>query len=155
MDYKRVILGIIAFIVSLVGGIVFHPLLWKNDSAVNAIVTIFSILAGFLIAVITLIVDPIMASAKNSRQLKFMRSTIKRKLFRHNALFILYLVSLGLSLIMFLTPDKIEGFKKLVQCVFLTLSIFVLLLSFTLPFSLLKIQLEKYDAKIDESENKK
>jgi hypothetical protein len=153
MDYKRIGMLLLAAVISVVFGIKYHHLLWKNDAAVNVIVTIFSILAGFLIAVITLIVDPILSAAKNASQLKYMRSTIKRKLFRHNALFVLYLFSLGLSLLMFLTPDQNIVLKKLLHCIFLSISIFVFMISFTLPFSLMRIQLEKYDAKIDDKEN--
>lgn len=155
MDLKRIFAFLLVTAFSISIGIMYHPLLWKNDSAVNTIVTIFSILAGFLIAVITLIVDPILSSAKDVSQLRYMRSTIERKLFRHNALFTLYLLSLGLALAMFITPDQQEQIKKSIQCIFLSLSIFVLLMSFTLPFSLMRIQIEKYDAKINEKEANK
>lgn len=46
-----------AVIVSAAVGYFFQPMVAHNTDAVNTVVTIFSILAGFLIAVITLIAE--------------------------------------------------------------------------------------------------
>jgi hypothetical protein len=46
-------------------GYYFQPMIANNPNAINTVVTIFSILAGFLIAVITFIVDPVLSKAKN------------------------------------------------------------------------------------------
>tara|TARA_B100001093_G_scaffold462893_1_gene478502 strand:+ start:247 stop:402 length:156 start_codon:yes stop_codon:yes gene_type:complete len=50
--------------VSGVIGYHFQPLISNNPDAVNTVVTIFSILAGFLIAVITFIAEPTLKVAK-------------------------------------------------------------------------------------------
>ena len=54
-DWWRIGKLVAAIGVSAAVGYWFQPLVAKNKDAVNTVVTIFSILAGFLIAVITLI----------------------------------------------------------------------------------------------------
>ena len=86
-----VAVGVSAFI-----GYRFQPMVANNPDAVNTVVTIFSILAGFLIAVITFIAEPTLQQAKNWEELQHMKETVRRKLFRQKLLFFLYLLTLGL-----------------------------------------------------------
>ena len=120
----------------------------KNKDAINLIVTVFSILAGFLIAVITLIVDPIISSTDNISELKLMRNTVRNKLRRHEWLFYLYLLSLAILLSLLIIPDTYKMVKLLTSHIFVFLSVAVFLNSFALPSSLISIQLDKYEAKI-------
>lgn len=46
-------------------GLYFQPMIAGNSDAVNTVVTVFSILAGFLIAVITFIAEPTLKKAKD------------------------------------------------------------------------------------------
>ena len=138
-----------ATIVSGSVGYLFQPMVAHNTDAVNTVVTIFSILAGFLIAVITLIAEPTLKQAKNWQELQLMKKTVQRKLFRQKLLFFLYLITLGVALGTFLVPDSQAELRKWLETVFLGLATFVFLASFDLPGSLMKIQIERYEAEMD------
>ncbi len=130
-------------------GYFFQPMVANNTDAVNTVVTIFSILAGFLIAVITLIAEPTLKQAKNWQELQLMKQTVQRKLFRQKLLFFLYLITLGVALGTFLVPDAQAELRRWLETVFLGLAAFVFLASFDLPGSLMKIQMERYEAEMD------
>lgn len=138
-----------AVIVSGAVGYFLQPMVAKNTDAVNTVVTIFSILAGFLIAVITLIAEPTLKQAKNWQELQLMKKTVHRKLFRQKLLFFLYLITLGVALGTFLVPDEQLKLMLWLERSFLALATFVFLASFGLPGSLMKIQMERYEAEMD------
>jgi len=138
-----------AIVVSGAVGYLFQPMVAHNTNAVNTVVTIFSILAGFLIAVITLIAEPTLKQAKNWQELQLMKKTVQRKLFRQKLLFFLYLITLGVALGTFLVPDAQAELRRWLETVFLGLATFVFLASFDLPGSLMKIQMERYEAEMD------
>lgn len=139
----------VAIGVSGAAGYYFQPMVANNTDAVNTVVTIFSILAGFLIAVITLIAEPTLKQAKNWQELQLMKQTVQRKLFRQKLLFFLYLITLGVALGTFLVPDAQAELRRWLETVFLGLATFVFLASFDLPGSLMKIQMERYEAEMD------
>lgn len=138
-----------AIVVSGVIGYFFQPMVADNTNAVNTVVTIFSILAGFLIAVITLIAEPTLKQAKSWQELQLMKKTVQRKLFRQKLLFYLYLVTLGVALGTFLVPESQAELRRFLEAIFLGLATFVFLASFDLPGSLMKIQMERYEAELD------
>ena len=82
IDWWRLVKLAIALGVAGFIGYRFQPMVSNNPDAVNTVVTIFSILAGFLIAVITFIAEPTLQAAKNCQELQQMKATVKRKLFR-------------------------------------------------------------------------
>lgn len=125
-----------------------------NTDAVNTVVTIFSILAGFLIAVITFVAEPTLQQARTWDELQRMKKTVRRKLNRQQLLFFLYLLTLGVALAMFLTPPDMLTVLKWLQIAFLGLATFVFLASFSLPGSLMKIQMERYEAALEDSRPK-
>ncbi|WP_319772806.1 hypothetical protein [Breoghania sp.] len=150
IDWKRITKIVILLFISCFVGYRFHPTVQNNPNAVNTIVTVFSILAGFLIAVITFVTEPILKQAKDWSELSLMKETVRRKLFRHQILFFLYLLTLGIALAMYLTPPGMTQVLKWLETVFLGLATFVFLASFSLPGSLMKIQMERYEAALEE-----
>lgn len=148
-DWLRLGKLVVALGVSAAVGYMFHPMVANNPDAVNTVVTIFSILAGFLIAVITLIPDPTLKKAKNWTELQAMKKTVKRKLHRHNILFLLYLLTLGSALCLFLVPSGPTQFRGFLEMFFLGLATFVFLASFDLPGALMKIQMDRYEAEME------
>lgn len=138
-----------AIVVSGLIGYFFQPMVADNTNAVNTVVTIFSILAGFLIAVITLIAEPNLKQAKSWQELPLMKKTVQRKLFRQKLLFYLYLITLGVALGTFLVPESQAELRRFLEAIFLGLATFVFLASFDLPGSLMKIQMERYEAELD------
>jgi peptidoglycan/LPS O-acetylase OafA/YrhL len=141
----------IAIIFSSLIGWFGQPLISNNTDAINTIVTIFSILAGFLIAVITFIAEPALARAKNWEELQKLKPLVEKKLARQSILFVLYLATLGLALLMFLVPDDYHNILVWFERAFLALAIFIFILSFTLPGSLMKIQMERYESILESS----
>lgn len=148
-DWWRIAKLATAIVVSSAVGYYCQPLVAKNKDAVNTVVTIFSILAGFLIAVITLIAEPTLKQAKSWQELQLMKKTVKRKLFRQKLLFFFYLITLGVALSTFLVPDSQADFRRWLETIFLGLATFVFLASFDLPGSLMKIQMDRYEAEMD------
>lgn len=148
-DWWRLIKITAAVLVSGAVGYLFQPMVAHNADAVNTVVTIFSILAGFLIAVITLIAEPTLKQARNWEELQLMKRTVERKLFRQKLLFFLYLITLGVALGTFLVPDTHADMRRWLETAFLGLATFVFLASFDLPGSLMRIQMERYEAEMD------
>ena len=154
IDWLRIGKLCVALAVSAFVGLKFQPMVSNNPDAVNTVVTIFSILAGFLIAVITFIAEPTLQAAKDWQELQRMKETVRKKLFRQKILFFLYLATLGTALAMYLTPATSIELLKWLQVCFLSLATFVFLASFSLPGSLMKIQMERYEAALEDSRPK-
>ena len=154
IDWARLLKLAGALLVSAFVGYQFQPMVSGNPDAVNTIVTIFSILAGFLIAVITFVAEPTSQQANSWDELQRMKSTIQHKLFRQKILFFLYLITLGLALAMYLTPQSNVMILNWLQGIFLGVGTFVFLASFSLPGSLMKLQMERYEAALEESRPK-
>ena len=87
IDWVRVALLTAAAGLSLGGGYYLYPLISGNEEAVNAIITVFSILAGFLIAVTTLLTEPVLKAATTWSELQTMRNMLQRKFRRYQILF--------------------------------------------------------------------
>jgi hypothetical protein len=150
IDWTQVGLLLTAVALAALGGYFLQPLVTKNEAAINTVVTIFSILAGFLIAVITFIVEPALNGQKDWRELQANKRNVYSQLTRHRLLFYCYLFTLALALAMFLVPDTMPTLSLWLERVFVGLSIFVLMASFRLPGSLMNLQMARYQAELDE-----
>jgi len=58
LDKNKIMLGVCLTLWGILLSYLGQPFIHGNQDAVNIIVTVFSILAGFLVAVITLVGDP-------------------------------------------------------------------------------------------------
>ena len=153
-DFRRIAMIVLAAMISAAVGYQFQPMIADNPNAVDTVVTVFSILAGFLIAVISFIVDPALRRAETWDELQALKPTIRRRLFRHKALFVFYLLTLGLALALYLVPPALKGLQAALQGTFLGLATFVFLASFTLPGSLMRLQMERYEAALQDKQPK-
>jgi len=142
VDWKRLFSLAALLLISGGAGYFLQPLISGNSDAVNTIVTIFSILAGFLIAVITFIGDP---GIRGWKELQIDKRAVEAKLRRHRMLFHLYLLTLGLALAMFLVPDTFCVAELWLERFFVGSATFVFLASFSLPGSLSALQMERYE----------
>lgn len=136
--------------ISVIGGYFLQPLIGKNKDAVNAVITIFSILAGFLIAVITFMVDPAIKSAKSWQDLQSRKKAIHRKLLRYRLIFYCYLTVLALALATHFVPASCVIIKANLEWTFVSLALIVFGISFTLPKSLTDLQMSKLKEAINE-----
>lgn len=150
-DWLRLGKLLFAVAVSVFVGYQLQPMVSNNQDAVNTVVTIFSILAGFLIAAITFIMEPTLQQAKNWEELQHMKKTMQRRMFRQKILFFLYLLTLGFALAMYLTPASMIEITRWLQALFLGLATFVFIASFSLPGSLMRIQMERYEAALEQT----
>lgn len=114
-----------------------------NSEAVNLIATIFSVLAGFLIAVMALVADDRMIATKTARARYMHSQVIRTKLTRHKLLFQLYLVVMLLAFAVTLKLGLPERIGDAMQCVMLGLATFAFLISFSLPSQITSEYLRK------------
>jgi hypothetical protein len=126
-----------------------QPFVHENDQAINVIVTVFSVLAGFLVAIIAIVGDPILLPPGTWRAAEMERTKVNDRLIRHKWLFILYLLTLGVIFLAFLfkeeDPSLIVWFERL----FLFLGTVAFVLSMRLPGALMQVQRERIDAVIE------
>ncbi|MEW5770812.1 MAG: hypothetical protein AB1831_10685 [Pseudomonadota bacterium] len=147
IDWRRVGLFLAISTSSALVGWWGQPFIHGNDEARGVIVNVFSILAGFLITVMTLLGEPGLFRGRTWRSDAVKRTNFYRRLVRHKWLFISYLIVLALvfltSIVAKLDPEGrivmiLEGF-------FLGFATFAFIYSLLLPSQLLNLQLTRFD----------
>ncbi|MDR5857945.1 hypothetical protein FZZ93_02450 [Halomonas eurihalina] len=147
------LLGVgVCFLVSIGVAFLLQPKFHGNSDAMNTLVTVFSILAGFLIAVIAMVADERMLGKKSSRHDRFHLIQIKNELIGHRYLFYTYLVILGLAFLVSLDVGWPDRYQRYSEIVLLTLASFALSRSFLLPGCLSKKYTEVLDRAIKNKE---
>ncbi|MDE2164504.1 MAG: hypothetical protein KGJ53_15185, partial [Alphaproteobacteria bacterium] len=111
--------------------------------------------AGFLVAIITVLGDPALIPGVSWRTTENRRSDIEARLIRHTYLFVFYLIAIALlfiGAIMKNAPDTTVTLiaKLWITRAYLFFGFASFLATFGLPGSLLKLQLARYDAGIDQ-----
>lgn len=134
-----------------------QPLIHNNSDAASVIVTVFSVLAGFLVGLIALTGDASPVAARGSwRFTELNREGVSRRLTHNRGLFVLYLLVLALIFLASLlktvaAADALIGaFLNWVERIYLGLAVLAFLLSFRLPWTLTRIQQERYDAVLEQ-----
>lgn len=145
--WRIIILGALALVCSAFGSR-FHGLIAGNDEAINMIVTIFSILAGFLAAVIGLVAETFLSQATSWHELRIAKNSVIDRLLRQQMMFFVYLLTLGAAGVLHLMPDSPSTARSWAEGIFLSLSLFSFFISFTLPSTLLNLQVERYEMKM-------
>jgi len=149
---KRISWIIACMVIGAGGASYAQPYMGHNSDIVLIIATVFSVFAGFLIAVITIIGDPIMIQEGSWRVAEVGHDSMRGRLFAHIALFILYLITLA-SLFIAVVVDKAfecpHSVKSITEWVYLFFSITAFLLTFALPISLWNMQKARYEAEIE------
>jgi NhaP-type Na+/H+ or K+/H+ antiporter len=149
----------IVFILCLSFGVVTawlaQPYVHDNSDAKTTIVTVLTVLAGFMIAIITVLGDPASIPEGSWRTVEVRRDNIENKIIRHAWLFVWYLASIAflfIGMIVSKIPrndvwqplqDNWELIQKIIDWIYITTGVTSFMLSFTLPFSLRKIQMER------------
>lgn len=116
-----------------------------NDEATQVIVTVFSILAGFLIAVMSLLGDQSIIPG-SWRMSEASKEQIKVKLTRHKYLFYLYLLTLAVIFVSTLIKKELPVYNTYLEKAYFGLATTAFFLSFRLPSSLMSVQMERVDA---------
>jgi len=141
------IYGAFAVIAGLLVGIFGHSLIANNSDATSVIVTVFSILAGFLIAVMTLLGDQSVLPG-SWRIAETKRTNIKVKLIRQKWLFYLYLLTLLIIFVAALTRSHWPETTAWLERGYFALATCAFLLSFRLPSTLMDVQMDRVEAVI-------
>jgi hypothetical protein len=148
LAWKRVCL----FAVAIAGGVgaakFGQPYIHDNDRAINVIVTAFSILAGFLVAIMTIVGDPAVFSRRSWQVHELMRPSMYNSLLRQRWLFMLYLGTLAAIFAESLIPKE-SAFIPWLERLYLGMAVAAFVISFGLPNTLLRIQMARYDEALE------
>lgn len=154
IDWSKVRIGVLASVLAGLSSYYGQPLIHGNDQAINIIVTVFSVLAGFLVAIIAIVGDPVLLPPGSWRAAELEREKLNRRLIRHKWLFTLYLLTLALVFFALLFKNKSPYLAEWLERAFLFFGVFAFALSMALPGSLMKVQRERIDAVIEHRRNK-
>lgn len=150
IDSFRCLFFLFALTAAIAAFIWGYPFIHDNRDAVNTIVTVFSVLAGFLVGLIGLAGDPAAAASRDSwRVTELYRTTVSQRLIRHRWMFVLYLITLALIFLSTLCKNMNEVVIW-VERAYLFFAVLAFLLSFRLPWTLTRIQMERYDAMLQQ-----
>ncbi|MCS2610415.1 hypothetical protein [Halomonas dongshanensis] len=146
---------LVVCLVAAVGAFYGQPLIHDNSDASDVLINVFSILAGFLIAVMTIIGEPIFYRKKTWRYNRAARNNYVKSLIRHKDLFHAYLITLALIFLSRLVDDNSYPlFHLWLERSFIFFSVIAFLFSITLPDKLINKQLAKYDDQVEEKKAK-
>lgn len=151
IDWRRLLFFLGAAFVSGWCGWHGQPLVHENNDARSMITDVFSILAGFLMTVLTLLIEP-KPTAKIWREAAATKTTFVNRIIRYKWLFMLYLIILG----MVFAANLLEKNKDLattliwLERVYLSFATLAFIISLTLPNQLMQLQVGRYNEIIDE-----
>lgn len=133
-----------------------QPAISGKSDAINVLVTIYSVLAGILIAIITLIGDPSILDTDGSWRRTYLSSKLpKVRLLRLKLLFQTYLLTLLFVFIAYLIPkDTFPLAKVWTERCLVFFAAIALLSSFRLPGAVIEVQRSRLDKKILEQRKK-
>lgn len=155
IDWKRLGPFFAAVAVSGVVGWFGQPFVHENEEARGVIVNVFSILAGFLITVMTLLGEPGLYRGRTWRSEAVKRSNVYQRLVRHKWLFVTYLLVLGLVFVTTIVAKKYPCDIAVVRLerIYLGLATLAFILSLMLPSRLMNLQLARFDELVDSRRN--
>lgn len=150
--------GRIAFIslCAVVGALAAYfgqPLVHNNSDAILILITVMTVFAGFLVAIIAILGDPAMLPRGSWREAEGERETVYGSVITHTWLFRLYLTAIAMlfvGVLMEKTPDcGITGAVKVwIEWVYVFLGAFSFTLTLALPGILARLQVARVDAEI-------
>jgi hypothetical protein len=154
IDWRRITFFLGAAIVSAWCGWHGQPLVHDNNDARSMITDVFSILAGFLMTVLTLLIEP-KPTAKIWREAASKKTTFVNRIIRYKWLFMLYLIVLGMVFAAnLLTKDvAFAGVLLWVERIYLSLATLAFIISLTLPNQLMQLQVGRYNEMINEKKH--
>ena len=150
LDLNKIKYGIAVILWGCIGSYFAKPLVEGNQDAINVIVTVFSILAGFLIAVITLVGDPKSLPSGGWQSARIGSDLTYNRLTRQKWLFYIYLIALVLIFASMLIKGKFKDVNDLIEYVYLFFATVAFALSFKLPSTLMELQRERIEQEISQ-----
>nr|WP_316653180.1 hypothetical protein [uncultured Gellertiella sp.] len=142
------IYGVGAIVAGLFAATFGLDLIHGNDIAQGVIVTVFSVLAGFLIAIMTLLGDQ--SVLPGSWRIADEKSrSIKAKLIRQKWLFYFYLITISLIFLKTLVNSKYPSLGCYLERAYFGFATASFILSFKLPSTLMSVQTDRINAVIE------
>jgi hypothetical protein len=138
------------------GGAAYYwggALIKDNDDVLDVIVTLFSILAGFIIAIMTLLGDESLR-AGGWRRARVDADKVRRRLDRQQQLFWLYLVTLSLIVASKLVAGPLVDVSHQLERAAFGFAVTALILSYALPIALRSAQLARIEDAVEEKRSK-
>lgn len=129
-----------------------QPYVNKNTDVILVIVNVFTVFAGFLIAIIAIIGDPIMIPEGSWRLAEGGREKMEQRLVSHIWLFVFYLVTIGLLFVGVILDKALSEhdiWKVWIERLYLFFGVSSFLYTFALPKVLMDMQRTRYDAEIE------
>lgn len=149
ISLAKVRLAVLSVILSALVAYFAQPMVHENDQAINVVVTVFSVLAGFLVAIIAIVGDPALLPPGSWRAAEMERDKLDARIVRHKWLFIAYLVTLGLIFSALVVGKSMPSATVWLERLFLFFGTFSFILSLQLPNVLMRVQRERIDAVIE------
>ena len=151
----RIAFFVACIIFSALGAYYGEPFMGDKTDPILVLVTVFTVFAGFLVAIITVLGDPSMLPPGSWRTAENRRDEIEARLIRHTYLLVLYLVVLVLLFVGVIAknaPDTVISAvaKVWITRTYLFFGIASFVATFALPASLLKLQMARADADIEQ-----
>ena len=149
---RQIIFILFCIAVGALGSVYTQPYVQKNGDLILIFVTVFTVFAGFLIAIIALVGDPILIPEGSWRIAELGRDKMDSLLFWHTALFVLYLITVGLmfvGVVLERALDEHNLWRVWVERAYLFIGITSFLLTFALPRALMDLQRARYDAETE------
>ncbi len=130
------------------------PFIFTNSDAVNIFVTVYTVFAGFLVAIIAILGDPSLLPPGSWRAAENHRDELENRLIRQTYLFSLYLATIALIFVGALLKDAPIDVvpiwvKEWITRAHLALGIAAFLLSLALPKMLMDLQRFRVNAEIE------
>lgn len=141
--WGRLMYGALALLAGVAGAYWGQPLIHGNKDAIGVIVNVYSILAGLLIAVITVLGSTESLVSGSWRAAIYSSEVIRRRLLRHRLLFKLYLITLAMIFVSMLVTEKYTWIKVYLEYGYLFCATIAFMFSMTLPSALMKVQEER------------
>lgn len=140
--------------ICLASAIVLAPLLQPayhgNADAMTALVTVFTVLAGFMLAVMALAADGRNLRRRDWRQDTYFLKEIRDRLARYRIMFHLYLLVPALAILTYIGPAWGDSVQRFAEGFVLFLAIFALLWSFRIPGEITSAHVRQLQAAIKE-----
>jgi hypothetical protein len=131
----------------------------NNSDAILILVTVITVFAGFLVAIITVLGDPALIPTGSWRVAENRREKIEYALIRHTWLFVFYLITIAALFVGAVAKGApsslISDFIKIwLTRVYLFFGVASFLFTFGLAGALLEYQMQRYDAEIEHRRSK-
>lgn len=138
--------------ICLTSALVLAPLLQPayhdKADAMAALVTVFTVLAGFMLAVMALAADGRNLRRRDWRQDTYFLKETRDRLARYRMMFHLYLLVPALAILTFIGPTWGDDVQRYAEGIVLFLAIFALLWSFRIPGEITSAHVRQLQAAI-------